>query len=49
MFYRETKSDQNVAKSARFPERNFKENMDLIFEFRTIDNENSNIENWRLC
>lgn len=49
MFYQEGSSKQKAAKSVQYSEKSFKENMNLVFEFSTIDNKKSNVENWRLC
>lgn len=50
MFYQERVGTENAKKtSLQFPSSNFKENMDLVFEFSTVDNKKSNINNWKLC
>ena len=49
MFYQDGQNAQKAQKSVQYSQKEFKENKDLVFEFSTIDNKKSNIENWRLC
>lgn len=49
MFYQDGDNIEKASKSSQYSDKNYKENMDLVFEFSTIDNKKSNIENWRLC